>query len=142
MLTYETGSTKVGKTDSWQCNSLLCSSRSNIGTDRPKQSRGLMPRLRPKEGCGCPPTPPRRRAPRPGGPDGRTSGFTRSGTWSGREMEIRQHRQKSAWQKWFTRSISRKKTPNNQNKNRGLMSKIYYLFSIRMHLSHFLIKNE
>lgn len=100
-----------------------------------------MPRLRPKEGWGCPPAPPLRRAPPPDGPDGRAPGFTRSGTWSGREMEIRQHRQKSAWQKWFTRSISRQKKPK-RNKNRGLMSKIYYLFSIRMRLSHFLIKNE
>lgn len=45
MLTYETASTKIGKTDSWQCNSLLCSSRSNIGTDRPAQSRGSMLQL-------------------------------------------------------------------------------------------------
>lgn len=72
MLTYETGSTKVGKTDSWQCNSPLCSSRSNIGTDRAKaeqRSDAAAPAVASTGGQsgdvpeeGCPPAPRRRRA--------------------------------------------------------------------------------
>lgn len=89
MLTYETGSTKVGKTDSWQCNSPLCSSRSNIGTDRPEWSKGPSVREDDVPGqnrgvllhpdCG------ERQKLRT---DGCACEFTLPGTCSGRETEI------------------------------------------------------